>query len=202
MVNQATNPEETRQRIVTTAFNEFYRRGFQGASLNRIVDEASTTKGALFHHFGGKADLGHAVIDEMVYPAVLECWIEPLNASDSPIDTIRAIMEKLREQCAGETLCQGCPLNNLAQELSPIDEDFRLRLERIYREWRTAIAGCFERGIAAGNVKASASPERIGTFLVSCFAGMIGTAKNAQDPEIIRLSGEAVFEYLEAQRQK
>src|SRR5438874_1220783 len=48
------SPENTRQRILDAAFDEFYRNGFQGGSLNRIVDDAATTKGALFHHFKGK----------------------------------------------------------------------------------------------------------------------------------------------------
>src|SRR6266566_3876469 len=47
-------PEDTRRRILKAAFGEFYRNGFQGGSLNRIVEGAGTTKGALFHHFEGK----------------------------------------------------------------------------------------------------------------------------------------------------
>jgi len=51
-------PKETRRRILKAAFGEFYRNGFQGGSLNRIVEGAGTTKGALFHHFEGKALAG------------------------------------------------------------------------------------------------------------------------------------------------
>ncbi len=200
MVTQSTGAEETRTRIITTAFNEFYRQGFQGASLNRIVDEASTTKGALFHHFNGKADLGHAVVDEILYPQVKSVWIDPLSKSSQPIEVITSILDHLREEGCEDRLCQGCPLNNLAQEMSPLDEDFRLRLERIYREWREAIAGAFERGIEAGQIKKSVKPKQIATFMVACFAGTIGTAKNAQDPEIIELSVKALREYMEQLR--
>ena len=200
MVSQSTAAEETRMRIINTAFNEFYRQGFQGASLNRIVDVASTTKGALFHHFSGKSDLGHAVVDEVLYPQVKAVWIDPLNASSQPVEAIEAILQHMREECCEDRLCQGCPLNNLAQEMSPLDEAFRLRLERIYREWRGAIEGAFVRGIEAGHIKNSAKPKQIATFMVACFSGTIGTAKNAQDPEIIELSVKALREYLEQQR--
>ena len=200
MVSNSKAAEETRMRIMTTAFNEFYRRGFQGASLNRIVEEASTTKGALFHHFSGKSDLGHAVVDELLYPEVKAVWIDPLQQSDDPIETIGSILKKLISDCTADRLCQGCPLNNLAQEMSPLDEDFRLRLERIYTEWREAIQGAFERGIASGRIRKNAQAKRIATFMVACFAGTIGTAKNAQDPEIFALSGGALMEYLESQR--
>ena len=200
MVTQATAAEETRKRIMHTAFSEFYRRGFQGASLNRIVDEASTTKGALFHHFKGKADLGLAVVDEILFPEVKQVWIEPLSHSDDPIKMITDIMTRMAEECSGDRLCQGCPLNNLAQEMSPLDEEFRIRLEKIYSAWRTAIEGAFTRGISAGNIRKTANPKQIAVFMVSCFAGTIGTAKNAQDPSIIKLSGAALMEYMQTQR--
>jgi TetR/AcrR family transcriptional regulator, transcriptional repressor for nem operon len=200
MVSNPKAAEETRMRIMQTAFSEFYRRGFQGASLNRIVEEASTTKGALFHHFSGKSDLGHAVVDELLYPEVKAIWIDPLQKTDQPIETIAFILNKLVSDCSNDRLCQGCPLNNLAQEMSPLDEDFRLRLERIYSEWREAIEGAFMRGIEAGGIKKTAEPRRIAVFMVACFSGTIGTAKNAQDPEIFELSGGALMEYLETQR--
>ena len=54
-------PENTRRKILEAAFAEFYKNGFQGGSINHIVEEAGATKGALFHHFKGKNDLGYAV---------------------------------------------------------------------------------------------------------------------------------------------
>jgi TetR/AcrR family transcriptional regulator, transcriptional repressor for nem operon len=53
-VTASKNVEKTRRKILEAAFEEFYKNGFQGGSLNRIVDGAGTTKGALFHHFRGK----------------------------------------------------------------------------------------------------------------------------------------------------
>src|SRR5439155_19976110 len=61
-------PENTRGKILQAAFNEFYKNGFQGGSLNRIVDDAGTTKGAVVHHFKGKKDLGYAVVREVIHP--------------------------------------------------------------------------------------------------------------------------------------
>ena len=38
--------ENTRRKILQAAFEEFYKNGFQGGSINRIVDQAGTTKAA------------------------------------------------------------------------------------------------------------------------------------------------------------
>jgi TetR/AcrR family transcriptional regulator, transcriptional repressor for nem operon len=80
-MRRVNNPDATRAKILRAAFKEFYRHGFQGGSLNRIVDEAGTTKGSVFHHFEGKNALGYAVIDELLYEAIKNQWFKPLYAS-------------------------------------------------------------------------------------------------------------------------
>lgn len=50
-------PEEKRERILEAAAKEFTARGFDGASLNRILDEAGISKGAAYYYFDDKADL-------------------------------------------------------------------------------------------------------------------------------------------------
>jgi AcrR family transcriptional regulator len=62
----ARTPAATRQKILEAAFAEFYKNSFQGGSLNQVVETAGTTKGALFHHFAGKQELGYAVVNEII----------------------------------------------------------------------------------------------------------------------------------------
>jgi AcrR family transcriptional regulator len=91
-------PTETRKRILHTAFNEFYVNGFQGGSLNHIVEQAGTTKGALFHHFRGKNELGYAVVDEILMDKISRRWLEPLAVSNDPIKEIKAICRRSMEE--------------------------------------------------------------------------------------------------------
>lgn len=50
-------PVEKRERILEAAAKEFTAHGFEGASLNRILDEAGISKGAAYYYFDDKADL-------------------------------------------------------------------------------------------------------------------------------------------------
>src|SRR5215470_11223210 len=81
----AKDPEGTRARILQAAFQEFYKHGFQGGSLNHIVEIAGTTKGALFHHFAGKQELGYAVLDEVIGPVMHQRWVSTLVDSRDPL---------------------------------------------------------------------------------------------------------------------
>jgi AcrR family transcriptional regulator len=191
-------PEDTRRRILNAAFAEFYRNGFQGGSLNRIVEEAGTTKGALFHHFEGKNDLGYAVVEEVIQPRIKALWFDPLAESIDPIaDVKRTVRQFAKEEQANGRLVQGCPLNNLAQELSPLDEGFRKRIAGVYTAWRESVEAAFARGIKAGKVRKDISPRNVAAFIVAALAGIIGTAKTAQSEELLKQAGEGLFDYLD-----
>src|SRR5262245_15946755 len=111
-------PDATRRKILEAAFAEFYRNGFQGGSLNQIVEAAGTTKGALFHHFAGKQELGYAVVDEIIAPILARRWLEPLADASDPLAEMERIFRSLvKEDIKSGNYVQGCPLNNLAQEM-------------------------------------------------------------------------------------
>src|SRR5215216_3958531 len=82
-------PDATRRKILEAAFAEFYEHGFQGGSLNHIVDMAGTTKGALFHHFEGKQQLGYAVLDDSIGPLLFQRWLDPVVDSSDPLTHIQ-----------------------------------------------------------------------------------------------------------------
>jgi len=193
------SPENTRQRILDAAFDEFYKNGFQGGSLNRIVVEARTTKGAVFHHFKGKKDLGYAVVREVIHPRFNQQWSDPLANSTDPITDLKRIFRQgAKRKIADGGLVHGCPLNNLAQEMSPLDEKFRQSLEKIYVAWRETVAAAFARGIKAGKVRKDVSPRKVAAFIVAAQGGMAGTAKNSQNEELLLQTGQALFDYLDS----
>jgi AcrR family transcriptional regulator len=50
-------PAEKQERILEAAAKEFTANGYDGASLNRILEEAGISKGAAYYYFDDKADL-------------------------------------------------------------------------------------------------------------------------------------------------
>lgn len=80
------------QRLLSTATRLFAERGYDRTSVQEIVEHAGVTKGALYHYFGSKDDLLHAV-----YARVLQLQQERLErcmAADAPIE------ERLRAAAA------------------------------------------------------------------------------------------------------
>src|SRR5262249_2032891 len=149
-----------------------------------------------------KQELGYAVVDEVVWPRFKTLWIDPLEQTEDPIKEIKLLMQQIadEESHSDLILTQGCPLNNLAQEMSPLDEGFRQRLEKIYTWWRLAFKSAVTRGIKAGRVRKDVSPAKVAALLVAAFTGIMGNVKNAQDTHLLREAGEALIDYLETLR--
>lgn len=178
-MSEVRHAEDTRGKILETALDLFHRGSFKGTSLNQVVEQAGVTKGALFHYFKGKSELGYAIVDECIQQHINETWLEPLATSVDPVSDIKAILEgfarMMEEQ--PEFIESGCPLNNLAQEMSTQDESFRLRMLKVYDQWEAALEKAIRAGIDAGNVRSEVDPESMAATIVALLEGSIGMIK-------------------------
>ena len=124
-VKEKYNPDETRNELLQAASKEIYEYGFQAASLKRILTNVNHTKGALYHHFSSKKKLGLSVINEIIAKNIYNVFVKPLEKTDNPIPVLCEIFQKKADTLTLDEIRHGCPLNNLTQEMSYIDGDFK-----------------------------------------------------------------------------
>lgn len=62
---KSRNPEKTKSRILAKAFKLFAERGFEGTSLDDIVDAAKVNKRMVYHYFEDKAGLYRSLFVEI-----------------------------------------------------------------------------------------------------------------------------------------
>ena len=197
----AKTPEATRQKILMAAFLEFYKNGFQGGSVNRIWEAAGVTKGALFHHFKDKQELGYAVVDEVIGPLLLARWLDPLAGAVDPLEAMKGAFRRYtQEDIVTGFFIQGCPLNNLAQEMSPLDAGFRARIDGLYAKWRGWYTEALAAGIKSGMVREGVKPENAAALIVAGQMGIYGTAKSSQDSQLMVAAADAICDYLDSLR--
>jgi AcrR family transcriptional regulator len=195
---QTINP--TRQKILASAYREIHRNGFQAASLNPILDRTGVTKGALYHHFPNKRELGYAVLDELIKETVLQFCLRPLEECIDPIDGLKRLINETGKNISKEDVFLGCPLNNLCLEMSPLDAGFRQRVNQIYELWREGFARALRFGQANGTVSKEINPMDCATFIVASLAGSRSLAKNAQSHEVLMACGQNLIRYLDTLR--
>lgn len=194
------NPDATRQNILQVAFEEILLKGYQGLRVDEVLNKTGFTKGAFYHHFKSKKELGHAVIDEVLKPWIHERWIEPLKQVKDPINDLIKMMNDSREEININELHTGCPLNNLTHEMSPLDESFRVRIVAIWEIWYEALAETFERGQKTGQIRKDVNPHNIARFLIATIEGIIGQCKCYMSDQAFDEAGKCLQEYVKTLR--
>ena len=164
------DPAHPRQ-LLKAAFEEIYRRGFQSTSLDTILAKAGVTKGALYHYFPDKASLGYAVVEEVVKGLLLERWGALAPSTGDPVTALQRVLRRRAANLTSREVELGCPLNNLAQEMSPLDEQFRRRVEATFETWIQSVADDLAGGQAEGTVRQDLDPRQVAAFMVASIEG-------------------------------
>ncbi|MBF0565310.1 MAG: TetR/AcrR family transcriptional regulator [Nitrospirae bacterium] len=179
--------QETRKKIIATAFEEIYLNGYHGASLNRIIEKSGFTKGALYHYFPSKKELALAAIEETITLFLKTFWEQPLLNAENPLAALLNHIKNLPvivfANCRVFDIKHGCPLNNLIQEMSPIDEEFARTLEALYNSWQNLITRVVERAREKGQLRANIAPGNVAMFILSALEGCITAAKKSNSVE-------------------
>jgi len=96
--SQAERSQATREALIAAARPLFAKRGYADVGAEEIVRDAGLTRGALYHHFGGKKELLAAVYEQIEEELVQRIASEALGATD-PIEALQAGMEMFLDAC-------------------------------------------------------------------------------------------------------
>ncbi len=88
-----TTRSNTKSRIVSAAWQLFYRNGYDNTTIDDIVEESKTSKGSFYHYFEGKdALLGSlSVLFDEKYSEVMET----MDPALSPIEKLTTMNQQL-----------------------------------------------------------------------------------------------------------
>jgi AcrR family transcriptional regulator len=181
-VKKTRDLERSRKEILEAAFPLVFARGFQGVSVDDIVKATSLTKGALYHQFPTKLDLGYALLDEVIKPMIISRWIAPLAACENPLHGVLKQLKTLIGEAPTVQLKLGCPLNNLVQEMAPLDAEFKKRLEAALELWIDGMEHELKRAKREGFMRSDVNTRHVAHFLVMAHEGFYGMLKGLDDP--------------------
>ena len=191
------NPENTRMKILNAAFKEIHRNGYQGMRVDQVLKNTDLKKGAMYHHFQSKQALGYAVLEELILKRMTELWIEPIENFDDPLEDMITLLNKVGQVWSDEFFALGCPLNNLAQEMTPIDEGFRDRIHNFFQVWQQTISETLKKAQQQGSVDKSINTDDSAMFILTVIEGALGMTKGHQNKEVYYCCCRELERYLE-----
>jgi AcrR family transcriptional regulator len=173
----------------------FQANGYNGTSVPDLMKAAATSAGALHHHFPTKKAVGLAVLEERVAPTVRETWIVPVTTAASFGAGVQSAFDDIAAGLEARGSVIGCPLNNLALELTLTDRAFRNAAIDIFREWEDALVERV-RDTRGGLTLSKAARKEIAAFIISSYSGAMALAKTRQSAEPLRSGARILRRWL------
>lgn len=178
----------TREKLIQATFEEVYQNGYHGTGLNQILNKAGLNKGSMYHIFKSKKDMLLAVIDEVLEPRIMDKYGEILKQNSNYMEKTFDILLGIQ----GYDFIRGCPLNNLVQELSPTDEEIKIKLEELYFKFENIFEQIIKKAVEVDGLKVK-DTKAFAIFCIACIEGAISTGKKSQD----RIYYEQVIKQLQ-----
>ena len=126
-------------------------------------------------------ELGYAVFEEVYAPAFLELWQPPVEAED-PIEGLCEFFSAISKTMSCDELVCGCPLNNLCQEMSGVDEGFRIRILAVQKQLNLLIATNLSR--VSQHLQPNLDYSQVAYFIVSTYHGSSSLSKSSLNKEL------------------
>ena len=185
--------EKTRQKILEISADEIHKNGFIATSLSCILVRCEVSKGALYHHFKNKMELGYAVLEEIYTPTFIQLW-QPAVELDDPIEGLCNFFTSMYEESSCDEIICGCPLNNLCQEMSAVDEGFRLRILNMQQQLNQLIAINLQR--VANQLHDDIDFSQVAYFIVATFYGSSSLSKSSKNKDLFEKVMKELCRYI------
>lgn len=187
----------TRDTIVAVATRLMQLRGYHGTSLDDVLGDSGVGKGSFYHYFKSKEELGYAILDEII-AGFLERTVDPCFSDPSVkrITQIRCFLDRVvRIQREGHCV-GGCPLGNLASELSDVHEGFRGRLAGVFTAWWERLTEALRDAQARGELSSGCQIDAVAQFLVASLEGAILMTKVTKEIAVMEQCVAEMKRYL------
>lgn len=179
---EAPAAPSTRDRLLRTAARLFHEQGYHATGVATILREAGAHSGSLYHHFASKEELLAEVL-RWYRRNLRPILIEPVEAAEAdPLERVFRLLASYRGLLERTGCVLGCPIGNLALEVSSDHPALRPDLDENFEGWREAVRGWLE---AAGDrLPGDTDLDALALFVLTTMEGgiMLARARGSLEP--------------------
>jgi len=189
-----TKGEQTRRRIVEAAAPIFNRRGYDGSSLNDLMEATGLKKGGIYRHFSSKEELAAEAFDYT--------WEAAWNARLLHVDEQANGIEKLKQLIANfadyrSPVAGGCPILNTAIDADDGNPVLRARVAKALRSWLSRLETIVKQATKRGETRAGVDPKAVATLIVASLEGAFMMSRLERNDDPLRRVQQHLNRYLE-----
>jgi TetR/AcrR family acrAB operon transcriptional repressor len=180
----------TRNILLDAALAVFSRKGYADARLEDVAQEAGVTRGAIYHHFGGKVALYLALVAER-FSRASHIWQETTQQGGTPLQMLRRMMVRslqYLEEDADYRAVQELVIFKTGH-VAELAEGMARKQEGT-RQLVALFTQLIEQGVAAGEIRREVAPGDAALAAIGLLNGV--SLVWLLDPTLFSLRAQAV----------
>jgi len=173
---------ETRQRIIAEAAAIFNQRGYEGCSIQAIMEATGLEKGGIYRHFESKEELAAEAFDY--------AWNLAISKRRQNLEAIPDHADRLKQHIANFVartgLPGGCPLLNTAVDSDNGNPVLRDRVRKALRNWKDMLRDILEDGKQAGVIRSQIDACAVANRIVGGLEGAMLISRIERNDQALR----------------
>jgi TetR/AcrR family transcriptional repressor of nem operon len=194
--NFMTKGEQTRKKIVAAAAPIFNQRGYEGSSLNSLMEATGLKKGGIYRHFSSKEELAAEAFDYS--------WEAAWSARLLHLDEKASGVEKLKQLIANfvdyrSPVAGGCPILNTAIDADDGNLVLRRRAAKALRSWLNRLQSIVKQAALRGETRPGVDPKAVATLIIASLEGALMMSRLERNNDPLRRMQQHLNQYLESE---
>src|SRR6516165_10521416 len=165
-----TKGEQTRKKIVQAAAPIFNQRGYEGSSLNDLMEATGLQKGGIYRHFASKEELAAEAFD-YTWEAVWSARLLHVDEKASGIEKLKQLIANFVEHRS--PVPGGCPILNTAVDADDGNPALRARVAKALRSWLNHLQRIVEQAQEQRQIRPDVDPKAVAALIVASLEGAL-----------------------------
>jgi len=167
--------------LLETGIAMMAANGYHHTSINDVIKAAGMPKGSFYYLYKDKKEFSLDALDHYAKSLSNSMDRHFANESLSPIEGIRTYFKESIKNLKQAEYCWGCLLGNMAQELSDVDEEFRLKIKSALELAKSRVSKQIEKAQQVGEISKSDDPDTIAELIIYTWHGALIRMKSSRD---------------------
>jgi TetR/AcrR family transcriptional repressor of nem operon len=169
--------------VLTKAIQLFWHKGYNGTSMQDLVDGLGISRSSLYDTYTDKHTLFVKALES--YQNSGACQMsEIINNSVSAKETIKQLLRMAIGDLLGDKQHRGCFMVNAEVEVAPHDKEVNDLVCKNDQQMEEAFYQVIQKGKDSGEIKNQQDARALARFIFNAVKGMRVTAKSTADKSV------------------
>jgi TetR/AcrR family transcriptional repressor of nem operon len=172
------------QRVLEKAMNAFWEHGYEGISIEDLVQSTGIGRGSLYGTFEDKHSLYLAALDQ--YVAAVKAQTNTLLDQEGTLhEVLQQLFQAQLEALLSDPARRGCFLVNASLETAPHDPEVNTVVQSALQEFQEGLYRLLIKAQVAGELSWRDDPHQLAHFLLATFVSLRVLARGQQDRRVL-----------------